>query len=260
MKAKQDRKIAKVAVTGADVDVDLSAPESREAETISADRRIHQTPFPISVKDETALALRTRKEGTRPAKGTTIPTLSPSPDINALTFAIRYLPGGRKRFLEFVKLAALNGDPTAEVWWKVFADLTPKQRRACNFDDVASAAGVKPSALLAAIVGHGMEAATDVGNLIAAALHPSVVAAAGKSALRIEGEHASIAAEDRKQLLQARGMLPVPKGTSIHLHANASANAQAASASAAEPSVPKFSDDMDAIAGSHPVIEAALEP
>ena len=167
------------------------------------------------------------------------------PGINALSFTIRYLPGGRDRFLEFVKLAMLNGDPQAEAWWKVFADLTVYQRERCNFDDVCIAAGVKPSLLMASVVGHAMEAATDAGNLVAAMFHPEVIAAMGKSAVRTSGANAEIAAQDRQAFLQGRGFLPVPKGASTHVHVNA--NATAASASSSEPSVPKFADDMDAI-------------
>ena len=191
------------------------------------------------------MIMRKRRQGVSASAPMELPTM---PKINALSFTMRYLPGGHDRFLEFVKLAMLNGDPSADAWWKIYADLPTGIRRKANFDDICVAAGIKPSALMAAVVGHGMEAATDMGNLVAAALHPEVIQAAGKSAMRISGPHADIAAEDRKQLLQARGFLPVPKGASIHVHANASSNAQAASAIASDPSVPKFSSDIAALA------------
>ncbi len=191
--------------------------------------------------------IRQEREKREGQQRKTAAELMKSPGINALSFAVRYIPGGRKRVLEFVKLAAMNGDANAKKWWLVYADLPKTQAAKCNFDDVCFAAGVKPSALLAAMVGHGMEAAIDVGNLVAAAFHPGVVAAAGKSALRIDGEFASVAAEDRKNLLQAKGFLPVPKGASIHVHANANANAAAAAAAHADPSVPSFSADMQSL-------------
>lgn len=228
---------AEVAVRDVDVTLDLADPSSREAD---------EPALTLSRTDDARMALRQKREGSKvPTSG----ALTSQPTVETLAFAIRYLPGGRKRFLELVKMAAMNGDAASSAWWTVYADLTPTQRSRAGLDDILTAAGVKPSTLLAGIVGHGLEAAVDMGNLIAAVFHPQVVAAAGRSALRIDGEHADIAAEDRRQLLQARGMLPVPKGTSIHLHANASANSQASAAASADPSVPNFSQDMEALTG-----------
>ncbi len=182
--------------------------------------------------------------------------LPKAPDVNALSFMIRLLPGGRERFLEFVKLAALNGDVVADAFWTVYADLAPSNRNRVSFDDICAAAGIKPSALLAGVVGHGVESQTDMATLIAASLHPEMIAKAGESGLRISGRHAEIAAEDRKQFLQAKGFFPVAKGASIHLHANASATAAAASKS--EPSVPAFADDLSFLRDS--VIEVQALP
>jgi hypothetical protein len=198
---------------------------------------------------------REKREGQQRRSGGELMSM---PSVNALSFTVRYLPGGRNRFLEFVKLAAMNGDANAGAWWAVFADLPKTQRNKVNFDDVCGASGVKPSALLSAVVGHGMEASVDMANLVAAALHPEVVAAAGKSALRISGPHAATAAEDRKNLLQARGFLPVPKGASIHVHASASSNAQAAAAAHADPSVPSFSADIAALSSPRSAVQRRL--
>lgn len=209
------------------------------------------SPFGLSKSGAAKLKLR---EVHLHSSGKVSHELSPMPGINALAFTIRYLPGGRDQFLELVKLAALNGDAHATAWWMVYADLPPSLRVRANFDDVCQAAGVKPSELMAGVVGHAMEAGTDAANLVAAVCHPEVLAAAAKSAVRIGGQHAAIAAEDRKQLLQARGFLPVPKGASIHVHANA--NATAAAASAAEPSVPTFAHDMAALREGDVIVEA----
>ena len=249
---KRNRVAAAYAVQHVDVDLGDPPPEGIA-------RRKRELPFEMTNKRDVAkISLSKRKDRRGGASGASLQELDSAPDINALSFAIRYLPGGRQRFLEFVKLAALNGDPAAELWWRIFADLPQRERVRVNYDDVCKAAGIKPSALIAGIVGHGMEAATDMGNLVAAALHPEVIAAAGKSALRISGPHADIAAEDRKQLLQARGFLPVPKGASIHLHANASANAQAAAAASTDPSVPKFSQDIAALAAPRGAVQKQI--
>ncbi len=172
-----------------------------------------------------------------------------------MAFTIRYLPGGRNRFLEFVKLAAMNGDPIADAFFKVYCELVPTEQKAVAFDDICAGAGIKPSALLASVVGHGVEAMKDMGNMVAAAFHPEVVAAMGKSAIRIDSETGS---KDRQQFLQGQGFLPTPKGASIHLHANASANSQAAAASSAEPSVPKFAADIASLADSRAAVQRQL--
>lgn len=234
------RKRERIAARNAVADVDTTLPDP-PASGIAGD-----TPFPINSVKERAKRTLARKYGR---------TLPEMPTINALAFTIRYLPGGRNRFLEFVKLASQNGDPVADAWWKVFCELVPSERKNVSFDDVCAGAGVKPSALLASVVGHGVEAMTDMGNLVAAAFHPEVIAAMGKSALKIDSD---IGSEDRKLFLQGKGFLPTPKGASIHLHANASASSQAAAASSSEPSVPKFAADIASLADSRSEVQRQL--
>ncbi len=178
--------------------------------------------------------------------------------VDTLSHAIRFLPGGRLRFVEAVKLASDNGDPSAKAWWGIYADLTPSERKRCNFGDVALAAGVTPASLLAGVVGHTVEAGHDAGMMIAAIYEPSVVAAMASSAAKVGGPNAEISQQDRVQFLQGKGFLPVPKGTSIHLHANASANAQAAAVAATDPSVPKFASDIAALADPKADVQKAL--
>lgn len=164
------------------------------------------------------------------------------PGVHVLSLAIRYLDGGRDRFVELVKLAAMNNEPAAVAWWTVYADLTPTERVLVSFDDVTMAAGIRPSDFVPLIVKTAMEIGRDVGNLVAAMTHPSIVAKAAASAERIDGAYADVAYRDRMALLQHHQFLPIPKGMSIHV--NASANAQAAAAASAEPTVPNFADDV----------------
>lgn len=160
--------------------------------------------------------------------------------------AVRYLEGGRARFIEFVQQAALNGATDAKMWLAVYADLKRSEREAVSFDDVCAGAGVRPSDLMSTVVSTAMELHTDIGNLVAAALKPKVIHQLGKSALRIGGAHEVTAQRDRQLFLQSTGFAPVPKGavTNVNVHALASANASAAAKASSEPSVPSFSDDM----------------
>lgn len=212
-------------------------------------------PFEISKPDALRLKLREHLRQTNRMGAVQLPSL---PGIQSLSIATRYIEGGRKRFLEFMQLAVLNEMPHAIKWWAVFADLLPGERTRVSYDDVCAAAGVQPSALMSEVVSCAMEYTVDVGNLVAASLHPHVVKAAGTSAKRIDGEHAQVALEDRRMLFQHQNFIPIPKGASVHVHANATANAQAAAAATAEPSVPSFADDMQALGPSRQRVQQQL--
>lgn len=167
--------------------------------------------------------------------------------VQSLSMAARYLDGGRARFLEYVQFAALCEIETAVKFWTVFADLLPGERVVVNFDDVVAAAGVNPGKLMGDIVAVAMQYGADVARLIAASMHPAIVAQAGRSAKRIGGDYADIAHKDRVLMLQAGGTVAAPKGHTVVVNAHASANAQAASLAAADPSVGSFADTMNSL-------------
>ncbi len=195
---------------------------------------------------------RLRELRTRTATGGAARTLEPLPGISGLAIATRYIEGGRTRFIEYVNYAALNGVECAMKFWHVYADLNVTDRIRASLDDIAWAAGVQPAELMGQVVATAMRHSIEVGNLVAATMHPDIVRQAAKSAKRIGGQHADIAFKDRLLLLQAAGLAPLPKGqqTSVHVHANASASAEAAAASKSDASVPSFADDMAAIEGA----------
>lgn len=200
--------------------------------------------FEISPEDRLRIKLRDRqrklcKDGKAPIK---LGTLA---GVHGLSYATRYIDGGRDAFINMVQLAVLERCPGAEAWYATYADLLPYEREIVSFDDLCAAAGVRPSQLLTEVVSVMMDIGRDVGNLVAAVTHPEVIAALAESGKTIKGEHADIHHKDRMAFLQGRGFLPVPKGAQIHLHA--SANAQAAAAAVNEPSVPSFAQDIGAI-------------
>ncbi len=172
----------------------------------------------------------------------------------------RYLDGGRKRFLEYVQLAAQDGDDTAGAFWEVFTDLKLREQMTCSLDDVCAAADIKPSDLMAVVVSTGMEHAIDTGELVAAALHPKVVSQMGKSALRIDGDYADVAQKDRIAFLQHQKFVPIPRNASmnVQVNANASSNSQAAAAAKSEPSVPRFMDDVNALRAPQERVQQVL--
>lgn len=172
-----------------------------------------------------------------------------------LTMAVRQLDGGRQQFIQFVQLAAADGDDDALRFLAAFADLRAHEQSRASLDLVCIAAGVSPVALLKTIVGAAFEAQVDTANLIAAAAHPRVVATAVKSARRLNSE---IGAKDREHLLRHHGFLPQPKSAQINIGVSASATAQAAAASA-EPTVPDFLADVATVDDTRQLHGAVVE-
>lgn len=202
-------------------------------------------PFgPIDNTDRTRLALRDVQRKIRRVEGppTDLVTL---PGVQSLSAMTRFIDGGRDRFIEILQMAVLNNEPAAVKWWSVYRELPAFERSRVSFDDVCAASDVKPKDLVVIVISTAYDYHQDVGNLIAAITSPKIVDALTRSAERIDGDYAEVAMKDRHEFLRARGFLPVPKGTSIHVHA--SANAQAAAAASTEPTVPKFSDDLSAV-------------
>jgi hypothetical protein len=156
-------------------------------------------------------------------------------------------------------MAALDAIAEAQAFLLVYADLTPYERERVSLDDVCAACGVSPSALVGKVVSVAMQHAIDVGNFVAATMHPSIVHQAGRSAKRIGGAYAPIAQRDREMIFQHTGFIPAPRGQSIHVHANASSNATAAAASAAsDPSVPSFADTMSSLRSPRAAVQQTL--
>lgn len=183
------------------------------------------------------------------------------PGISALSIATRYIEGGRERFYEFVQMAALDGVAEAQAFLVVLGDLTPIERERVSLDDVCAACGVSPSALVGKVVSVAMQHAIDVGNFVAATMHPSIVHQAGRSAKRIGGSHAGIAQRDREMIFQHHGFVPMPRGQSIHINATAASSATAAAASqasAVDPSVPSFADTMSALRAPRAAVQQKL--
>jgi hypothetical protein len=198
---------------------------------------IHELPDVDRARVEVRLAAR------RLDRGATVKLVT-LPGVQGLSHATRFIDGGRDAFIEWVQLAVQNRNEVAIKWWAVYAELPPYPRSIVSLDDVCAASGVKPSELMPVVVSTAMAIGMDVGNLVAAAMHPKVVAAHIRSAAHVGGEHAEIHLKDRMAFLQARNMAPLPKNTTINVNANASASAKAAAQARLEPSVPSFSDEM----------------
>ncbi len=211
---------------------------------------------PISLTDAERARLALRQVQRKLSKSDAPTRLVTLPGVQPFSAMTRMVDGGRNRIVELIQLAVLNNEATACQWWEVYRELPSYPRSIISFDDVCAASGVQPRQLLMAVVSTAMDFGQDIGNLVAAVTHPKVVARLAESATRIDGEYADLALKDRHAFLQAQGFLPTPKGATINVHASASA--QAASVAAQEPTVPSFTETIEA--SSTRVIAPDAEP
>jgi hypothetical protein len=178
-----------------------------------------------------------------------LPTL---PGPGSLTLATRALTGGRDTLLAYIRLAAVEGDPSAQTWLHVYDSLKAWERKVATLDDVCVAGGVSPVKLLKAIVGVAFEAGIDVANLVSAQAHPDVVQASIRVAKTNEG------IEDRKLLFQHHNFVPIPKGATIAINVSANATANAASLASADQSVPNFLQDVETLQAPKREVQEAI--
>jgi hypothetical protein len=202
-----------------------------------------RTPLSIGKATYDALRKRARDLGVTllPGKGT-------------LSMAIRYLTGGRDAFYNLIQLVALaDASSACATWWYVYThDLSNAAQRAkASPDDICAAAGVTPKDILLDTLDLALSLNADVAQLVMVTAMPEVVASAVKASKRMKDGH-----EDRRMLLQAHGLVPVPKGATITVNARAEAQAAAVSA---ESSVPKFLDDIEGARQATQVVHRQLE-
>lgn len=174
---------------------------------------------------------------------------------------------GKKRFLEAIYLAVVNGDPAALAWWKAYEGLDEysRQLQQLIFDEVALSAGVRPDELLKAVVGAAVTLGSRTNELVYAMMSPKVVKAMTQSATRIDPLKFSdkvleLGQRDRQAILQGKGFLTTRGGPSININTNASAAAAAkADAASAEPTVPSFLDDVAALEAPKAAVQQRIQ-
>lgn len=173
---------------------------------------------------------------------------------------------GKKRFLDTICLAMVNGDEAAKAWWKTYDGLDEysKDLRHIIFDEIAVSAGVRPDDLLKAVVGAAVTYGARTNELVYAMMSPKVVKAMATSAARVDmrtdPKILEIAQKDRQSLLQGKGFLTARSGPSININTNASAAAAAkAEAASVEPTVPSFLDDVSSLEAPKADVQRRLQ-
>lgn len=149
-----------------------------------------------------------------------------------LGYAASRIHGGRKVFMEFVRIASQSDErllPLVEKW----DSLSRSDKRYVNLDDLCEAVGIRPGMVLGTAAEAAFDYNTDVSKLMAAVAQPAIVQATIDSALTPEG------VQDRKLLHQHSRFLPTQHGTVVNVEAKAVAAAQST-----QIGLPKFEDDM----------------
>lgn len=254
--ARAKAQVAKVAAAVAGGILLPEAPEIRHDPV----EPLHDDPGPVIALKLKSIGARLRDGSLRGEKDVNGRSLIPPaqlmtlPGIQAISAAIRFLPGGRDRFIEYVQLGALNADEICLKFWQIWAELTPAERQIASFDDVVAAAGIKPAELLGRVVTHAVNMGLDAGRLIMATAHPQVLDASITAALRQD----PLGQTERFRLLEAQGVLPVPqKGPVVAISANATA--QAGAMAAGSPSAPMLSPFAAALQAASTVRDEVIE-
>ena len=175
---------------------------------------------------------------------------------------------GKKKFIEMISLAVMNRDPDATAWWRTYEGMDAYERdiTKVHLDEVTMAAGVRPDALLKAVVGAAVTFGAHTNELIFAVTHPQVIKSMATSATRINpalpDKVLEIAHKDRVAFLQGSGALKQRGGPSINITTRAEAKSAAAAKSEAasgDASVPSFLDDVIALDRPKADVQKALQ-
>ena len=170
----------------------------------------------------------------------------------SLSMAVRKLEGGRGAFFGFVHLAAEDGDDDCKKIRACYLELPKIDQVRVSLDYLCLASGVSRTQLLKTIVGVAFDYAIDVGNLVAAASHATLVEHTVESAKRIDS---AIGLRDRHALLSHAGFLPTPKASVINISATAQAAAQAG---AKDPRMPDFLADVTATSAARETVQQQI--
>jgi hypothetical protein len=154
---------------------------------------------------------------------------------------IEYLLGHAEHGLpEVLDALRLSDEEEAQAFVSKYDSLAQHDRKQLKWEQIAVAAGITPRRFFQVAVGSLMMHEETMGQIISATAHPLVVRRAVQVALTPQGHR------DRHDLMQARGFLPIPQGsTTILNRVNVANIAQAQAAADGEKAIlPEMEDDL----------------
>ena len=128
--------------------------------------------------------------------------------------AFRHIKPHWQNYIEYVDLAARNGDKEMDRYVKVWQGLTAKDRKAATPEQLCEMAQVKPSELVGAVCQAIWDAKSAEGSMVSAIAHPEVLKRTAASAQKACG------GRDRELFFRVTGSLPDKKGTSVIIQNN----------------------------------------
>ena len=126
-----------------------------------------------------------------------------------LVIAFRHIRPTWRNYIEYVDLAARNGDRDMDRYRKVWLGLTAKDRIAASPEQICEMAQVKPAELVGAVCQAIWDAKSAEGSMVSAIAHPQILAKTAKNAEK------PMNYKDRELFFRVTGSLPDKKGTSV---------------------------------------------
>lgn len=207
--------------------------------------RLLKTPLPPGVA-ATAPAKKKKK------RQSGLPKLPPSP----MAVDFRHLKPTWRAYLDYVAMAARDGDKDMGKYLASYAKLSPKEQGVHTPEQLCDLSGVKPSDLFGTVAGQVWASSQREATMLIAINHPRIIEKTAKYALTPRG------VKDREMFHKGTGFLPTPKGAQISIN-NSPQMLQAGGATPM--SLPSMEDDMmeieegDIAAGNLPMIEGEVE-
>lgn len=126
-----------------------------------------------------------------------------------LTIAFKNIRPSWRNYIDYVDIAARNGDKDMDKVLKIYLALTPKDQRVHSPEQLCELAQIPPSDLVGAVCREIWSAKSAESALVSAIAHPQVMNRMAKLAQKEENYR------DRELFLRASGSLPDKKGASV---------------------------------------------
>lgn len=128
-----------------------------------------------------------------------------------LSVAFRHIPGGWRRYVEYVDLAARNGDQGMAKFIACYQGLSARDRASVWPEQICELAGVSPGELVGAACRAIWENKAAESSMVSSMAHPQVLMNTIRLAKKAENY------KDRELYFRLSGSLPDKKGASINI-------------------------------------------
>lgn len=162
-----------------------------------------------------------------------LPKLPPSP----MAVDFRHLKPTWRAYIDYVALAARDGDKDMGKYLASYAQLSPKEQAIHTPETLCDLSGVKPADLFGSVCGQVWASSQREASMLIAINHPRIIEKTAKFALSPKG------VKDREMFHKGTGFLPTPKGAHISIN-NSPQMLQASGGGSSPLALPSMEDDM----------------